>query len=83
MDFSQPWKPARERSAIEAMVKSEVLPEVFERLRSKKQARVAAAREAEMRTSSLHRLSELFNLPIDGAQLSSPWRGEPTSRVDC
>lgn len=83
MDSSQPWKPAREHSAIEAMVRSEVLPEVFERLKRKKQAHVAAAREAEARASSLQRLSKLFNLPTDGGQVSSPWHGQAASRVDC
>jgi len=83
MGLSQPWKPASQHDAIEAVVRSEVLPEVFERLKRKKQARAAAAREAEARASSLRRLRELFNLPTHTSPLPSHWQSEPSQRVDC
>ncbi|WP_375572878.1 hypothetical protein ABWH92_05480 [Ahrensia marina] len=75
MGFSRPWKPASQHDAIEAVVRSEVLPEVFERLKRKKQARAAAAREAEAKTYALRRLRELFNLPKDTIEVPNHWQG--------
>ncbi|MEQ8656941.1 MAG: hypothetical protein RIC24_06500 [Hyphomicrobiales bacterium] len=82
MGLSQPWKPASQHNTIEAVVKSEVLPEVFDRLKNKMHERAAAAREAEARASSLRQLSELFNLPIHGSRVPSPWQNEVSSRAD-